>query len=1538
VTRLLVVCPDKTGPLMAGPAIRSVEIARALAGECAVTLAVPDGSAPVAGAMTQVCVPAESTLPPLIEAADVVLVSGRAELMSAIRKPLIVDLYDPFILSDLEFYGAKFDAAGGRPLLALRWLQHHLAHGDLFLCASAVQRSFWLGMLASAGRVNRANYAADHGFEELLAVLPFGISATPPRATAPAVRGVIPGIGAGDRVVIWAGGLWNWFDPLTLLRALDVLRRTRPEVRGLFLGLRHPNPDIGTMEMGRRALALARELDLEGRHAFFVDWVPYDARQNYLLESDVAVSLHQPGVEAQFAFRTRVLDYLWCGLPMVLSRGDELAARIERARLGRAVPEGDADAVAAALGDLLDGADADGREARFAALRDELSWARVVEPIRRFCRAPRVAADKPRAGWFAPGAAPGTLIRKEDALVSEEILTAEREVSPPLGRYFRLERSFAAAYDNLCRVDVLVWRSATPPGVDLICTLAEDGPDGRTLARVATPLAELPHDDWQRFEFRPIPNSRGRRYRVRLEIPGTTASGVSLWLCRSGNGGEPSPALALHYLVKGLVDELPIDAESFLFLHNATIGDATVPGVGAAVAGDDRFAASLLGAPEPRTHEGLRAVAPSSAAESGPTAAGDAASDRGTARHGGAPGDGGAVAADAGHAPAARPGGPAAAGEGAATEGSAAAPARPAGAAAGTRTDDGPALDALRAELARVTAALALTRREVDALALAQAAAAEARVLPALARELARIARRVARVSLRLAGFALAAALSLLMIPCVLPFAAALAATDLVTARRRRAAAAAGAATRLEATPGLDATAPVSVVIPTWNGRELLAMSLPPLRAALAAHPPGGEIVVVDNGSSDDTRAWLAATFPEVRVVALDQNEGFAGAANRGARAARHPALILLNNDMVVEPDFVRPLLDAFAAEPGTFGVSCQIDFIDKSKPRWETGKVHARWSNGTITLFHLDRWEDGRLYPVFFAGGGASAYDRAKFLALGGFDEAVFAPVYIEDVDLGYRAWKRGWSSLFAPGSMVHHKHRGTTRRLWSESTIYSFFVKNLAALVQKNVGDWRILGPHLAGLVILPLRVCRHADARAAVATWLGLLRQARRVLAARAREAAAPRALDDATIFHVSRYRHAYRGRLGRRPAPTPDARPRVLMVSPYSPYPPIHGGAVRMLALLERLRPDVDVTLLSYADTAAELDPRSVAELRARCRQAVVIERDTTAVGGLLAPAKTRGFWSSNMSETLEYLLDRDDFDVVQVEYTHMAHFLPPPTPGLVRVLVEHDVSYVSMARAATGRGPLRLGAWFDWMRMLRYEIEAVEGADLVLTMSETDRRTLGAYTAIDHVVPIPNGVDCARFAFAAEGREPDTILFVGFFRHEPNVEAVRFFCREVLPLVRRARPGVLFRIVGAYPPEVVRRLGEAPGVEITGRVDDIGAYYRRSALFVAPVLQGSGTRLKILEAMASGCPVVSTTIGAEGIDLVDGEHVLLADGAAAMAAAVVRLLADPALAAALARRARDLAAARYDWDTIAARLVATYRAGIARERERAWPIP
>jgi hypothetical protein len=274
-------------------------------------------------------------------------------------------------------------------------LNEQLLRGDFFLCASTKQRDLWLGHLTSLGRVNPATYDADPSLERLITVVPFGVSDDPPVRTGPAIKGVIPGIGAEDTVILWGGGVYNWFDPLTLIRAVDLLRTERPDVRLVFLGMRHPNADIPEMRVAGEARVLADELGLTGRHVFFNEgWVPYEERQNYLLDADVAVTTHFHHVETEFSFRTRVLDYFWAGLPTVTTNGDALGELIEHRGLGLTVPHEDVDALAAALATLLDDTVlvADCRK-RIDEIVPELVWAETLRPLAEFCRAPRRAPD-----------------------------------------------------------------------------------------------------------------------------------------------------------------------------------------------------------------------------------------------------------------------------------------------------------------------------------------------------------------------------------------------------------------------------------------------------------------------------------------------------------------------------------------------------------------------------------------------------------------------------------------------------------------------------------------------------------------------------------------------------------------------------------------------------------------------------------------------------------------------------------------------------------------------------------------------------------------------------------------------------------------------------------------------------------------------------------------------------------------------------------------------------------------------------------------
>jgi glycosyltransferase involved in cell wall biosynthesis len=225
--------------------------------------------------------------------------------------------------------------------------------------------------------------------------VPFGTPEEAPRATARVLKGVVPGIGPDDKVVLWGGGVYNWFDPITLVRAVDRLHRRRPGTRLFFLGMAHPNPEVPEMRAARETRALCDQLGLTGRVVFFNEqWVPYEQRQNYLLESDVGVSTHHSHLETEFSFRTRIMDYLWAGLPVVTSGGDALGGLVEEAGLGRTVRPGDVEGLELALDAMLfdDKAIAVAR-ANVTRLQPTLTWERALDPLLEFCRQPVRAPD-----------------------------------------------------------------------------------------------------------------------------------------------------------------------------------------------------------------------------------------------------------------------------------------------------------------------------------------------------------------------------------------------------------------------------------------------------------------------------------------------------------------------------------------------------------------------------------------------------------------------------------------------------------------------------------------------------------------------------------------------------------------------------------------------------------------------------------------------------------------------------------------------------------------------------------------------------------------------------------------------------------------------------------------------------------------------------------------------------------------------------------------------------------------------------------------
>lgn len=401
--RVLVITGDPIGQRMAGPAIRAWHIAEALSDEHDVRLvsmtSVEQLDAPFELAAVSHHRPA--TMAPHEKWADVIVFQGNAlalfPSLAKSSKILVVDVYDPMHLEQLEQGRSKsFGQWNTQIDDATRTLNQQLERGDFFLCASDRQRHFWLGQLAALGRINAYTYSRDSELDSLIAIAPFGISGADPVQSRHAIRDTVPGIAADDKVIVWGGGIYNWFDPETLIRAVARVGERHDDLRLFFMGVKHPNPDVPEMEAVSRSRALASELDLLDRSVFFNNsWVPYEERQDYLLDADLGVSMHFQHVETTFSFRTRILDYLWAGLPIVTTEGDSFGDLVAAEELGASVPERDVDALADALERLL--YEAGPREiarANVARVREEFRWSRTLAPLVEFCRNPVPAADR----------------------------------------------------------------------------------------------------------------------------------------------------------------------------------------------------------------------------------------------------------------------------------------------------------------------------------------------------------------------------------------------------------------------------------------------------------------------------------------------------------------------------------------------------------------------------------------------------------------------------------------------------------------------------------------------------------------------------------------------------------------------------------------------------------------------------------------------------------------------------------------------------------------------------------------------------------------------------------------------------------------------------------------------------------------------------------------------------------------------------------------------------------------------------------------
>lgn len=397
--KVLIISNDTIGEKMAGPAIRCWEFAQCLSREHEVVLATPNETTLTSPDFTLRHYN-EKVLKELSRWCDVLICQGfilhHFPFLKQQKKPIVVDVYDPFTLEFLELF--KYKELHEREALNtanLEVLNDQLVAGDFFLCASEKQRDYWIGMLCSLNRINPSTYDMDKTLRGFIEVVPFGLPSRSPVHTKQVLKGVHPKIGKDDKLILWGGGIYNWFDPITLVEAMNRIIEKRKDIKLYFLGLKHPNPHVPEMKMCTEAIRLTEELGLKDEYIFFnYDWVPYAERENYLLEADIGISTHLDHVETNFSFRTRLLDYLWARLPIISTRGDSMSDLVERNDLGLTIAPENVEELEAAIINLADSDRIEEIKENIRRVASSFTWDGVIAPLNEFCCNPVMAPDK----------------------------------------------------------------------------------------------------------------------------------------------------------------------------------------------------------------------------------------------------------------------------------------------------------------------------------------------------------------------------------------------------------------------------------------------------------------------------------------------------------------------------------------------------------------------------------------------------------------------------------------------------------------------------------------------------------------------------------------------------------------------------------------------------------------------------------------------------------------------------------------------------------------------------------------------------------------------------------------------------------------------------------------------------------------------------------------------------------------------------------------------------------------------------------------
>ena len=390
-------------------------------------------------------------------------------------------------------------------------------------------------------------------------------------------------------------------------------------------------------------------------------------------------------------------------------------------------------------------------------------------------------------------------------------------------------------------------------------------------------------------------------------------------------------------------------------------------------------------------------------------------------------------------------------------------------------------------------------------------------------------------------------------------------------------------------------------------------------------------------------------------------------------------------------------------------------------------------------------------------------------------------------------------------------------------------------------------------------------------------------------------------------------------------------KILFLSPTVPYPLTDGGRIRVYNLLKQIARDHEVTLLALETQPTDVD--SISRIQQYGTTVHLVKHSHTLPRVSLSillkalfkkqPITVARYNVSTYRQKIQELLASETFDIIHYEMFHTAQF--HAESDLPSVLSQQNVDSAIWHRLTDETSNIfyKFAYWTQRISFQRYERVISPKFDAVTCTSEIDAAIFEQHCPTDIVKVIPNGVDVTHFTPDFEAEDAAHLIYIGSMDWYPNEDAVSFFVEDVLPTIRESVQNVKFSIVGGNPSDHVQQFADREGVVVTGRVSEIKPYFSAATVFVVPLRIGSGTRLKILEALAMGKVVVSTTVGAEGLALQDGEEIMIADEPIQFAEVVIQLLTDPALRKKIGENGRKRVEQDYDWRNIGRKLLTVY---------------